>query len=43
MITKKNPYKLPNQYLFLNQRRKLGLAKRIKKQITKFALKPEDV
>lgn len=43
MVTKKEPYQPPTQYLFLDQRRKLGLAKRIKKQIEKFDLKPEDV
>ena len=29
--------------LFLDQKRKLGLVKRIKKQIDKFDLKPEDL
>lgn len=43
MVTKKEPYQPPTQYLFLDQKRKLGLAKRIKKQMEKFDLKPEDV
>ena len=43
MITKKIKYNPPKQYLFLDQKRKLGLAKRIKKQIDKFDLKPEDL
>jgi len=33
----------PEGYLFLYQERKLGIARRIKKQIDKFDLKPEDV
>lgn len=43
MITKKIQYKPPTQYLFLDQKRKLGMMKRIKKQIDKFDLKPEDL
>lgn len=43
MIVKKIEYQPPREYLFLDQKRKLGLAKRIKKQIDKFDLKPEDV
>ncbi len=43
MITKKLPYDPPRPYLFLDQKRKMGLAKRIKKQIDKFDLKPEDL
>ena len=43
MITKKIQYQPPKPYLFLNQKRKLGLVKRIKKQIDKFDLKPEDL
>ncbi len=43
MVTKKIPYKPPTEYLFLDQKRKMGIAKRIKKQIAKFDLKPEDV
>ncbi len=32
----------PKKYVFLNQKRKLGMMKKIKKQIDKFDLKPED-
>ena len=43
MVTKKIKYDPPKPYLFLDQKRKMGLAKRIKKQIDKFDLKPEDL
>lgn len=43
MITKKIEYKPPTDYLFLDQKRKMKLVERIKKNITKFELKPEDV
>jgi len=43
MITKQVPYSPPKEYLFLDQKRKLGIVKRIKKNIAKFELKPEDV
>lgn len=43
LITKKIPYQPPTQYLFLDQKRKMGLVKRIRKQIDKFDLKPEDL
>ncbi len=43
MVTKKQKYKPPTEYLFLDQKRKRGLVKRIKKQIDKFDLKPEDL
>jgi transposase len=36
MIVKKTPYKPPTEYLFLDEKRKLKLVSRIKKQITKF-------
>jgi len=36
MVTKQVPYNPPEQYLFLDQRRKMGIAKRIKKQMAKF-------
>lgn len=42
MITKKIPYLPPTQYLFLDQKRKLGLVKRIRKQMDKFDLEPKD-
>lgn len=43
MITKKVPYKPPTEYLFLDQKRKLKLVTRMKKNIAKFDIKPEDV
>lgn len=43
MITKKVPYDPPTQYLFLDQKRKLGLVKRIRKQMDKFDIKPKDI
>ncbi|MCD4735753.1 MAG: hypothetical protein K8R53_06890 [Bacteroidales bacterium] len=43
ILVKGIPYNPPTQYLFLDEKRKLGLVKRIKKQITKFDFKPEDV
>ncbi|MFZ1798640.1 MAG: IS110 family transposase [Chitinophagaceae bacterium] len=38
MIVKRMPYKPPTPYLFLDEKRKLGLVNRIKKQITKFEI-----
>jgi transposase len=43
MLVKGVPYNPPTEYLFLDQKRKMKLVSRIKKQITKFELKPEDV
>jgi transposase len=43
MVIKKVPYINPEQYLFLDQKRKLGIVKQIKKQIHKFALTKEDI
>ena len=43
MITKKVPYKPPTEYLFLDQKRKMKMVTRIKKNIAKFDIKPEDV
>jgi transposase len=43
MATKKVPYSPPKDYLFLDQKRRLKLVSRIKKNIAKFDLKPEDV
>jgi transposase len=43
MITKKVQYQPPTEYLFLDQKRKMKLVNRIKKNIAKFELKPEDV
>jgi transposase len=36
MIVKRIPYKPPNDYLFSDEKRKLKLVTRIKKQISKF-------
>ena len=43
MVVKVAPYKNPDGVLYLDQKRKLGLVNRIKKQIDKFDLKPEDI
>lgn len=43
MVTKKVPYQPPRKYLFLDQKRKLGLVKRIRKNIAKFDLNAEDL
>ena len=43
MVTKKVPYSPPKEYLFLDQKRKLRMVSRIKKNIHKFNLKPEDI
>jgi transposase len=43
MLVKGVPYNPPAEYLFLDQKRKMKLVSRIRKNITKFDLKPEDV
>ncbi|WP_167516706.1 hypothetical protein [Hydrotalea flava] len=43
MIVKKQPYNPPTQYLFLDQKRKMGLIKKMKKQIGKFEITSEDL
>lgn len=43
MVVKKIQYQPPKEYLFLDQRRKLKLVARIKKQITKFKLTNEEL
>jgi hypothetical protein len=43
MVVNGTPYHNPAGYLFLDQKRKLGLVKRIKKQIDKFGLTNEDL
>lgn len=43
MIVKGVPYNPPTQYLCLDEKRKLGLVKRIRKQITKFEITNEDL
>ncbi len=43
MISKRIAYKPPTEYLFVDQKRKLRLIQKIKNNIAKFELKPEDV
>jgi transposase len=43
MVVKKQPYQPPTQYLFLDQKRKMGLIKKIKKQINKFEITGQDL
>ena len=43
MVVKKQPYSPPTQYLFLDQKRKLGLIKKMKKQMDKFDITGNDL
>jgi hypothetical protein len=43
MLTKGIPYQPLTEYLLLDQKRKLKLVNRIKRNIAKFEIKPEDV
>jgi transposase len=43
MLAKGQNYNPPTQYLFLDEKRKLGLVKRLQKQIIKFDIKPEQL
>ncbi|QTE21809.1 IS110 family transposase [Polaribacter cellanae] len=43
MVTKGIPYQNPEGYLYLDQKRKLGIVKRMKKQITKFGITNDDL
>ncbi|SDN08372.1 hypothetical protein SAMN04488514_1231, partial [Kriegella aquimaris] len=43
MLVKGIPYNPPTEYLFLDQKRKLKLVSRIKRNIAKFEIKPEDI
>lgn len=43
MIVKRQPYNPPTQYLFLDQKRKMGLIKKIKKQIHTFEITGEEL
>jgi hypothetical protein len=43
MIVRKQPYNPPTQNLFLDQNRKMGLIKKMKKQINKFETTGEDL
>lgn len=42
MVTKRVPYSQPTEYLFLDQKRKLKMVSRIKKNIVIFGLNIED-
>ena len=43
MLVKGVSYNPPTQYMFLDEKRRLGLVKRIKKQIDKFEIEPEQL
>jgi len=43
MLSKGEEYKPPTTYLFLDQKRKLKLVNRIKKNIAEFGIQPKDV
>jgi transposase len=43
MLVKGQEYNPPTQYMCLDEKRRLGLVKRLKKQITKFEIKPEQL
>jgi len=43
MIVKRVEYNPPIQYLFLDQKRKMKLVQRIRKSITKFEIKPDEL
>ena len=43
MITKKQAYNPPEEYLFLDQKRKLGIVKRIRKKMTKLGISTDDL
>lgn len=43
MITKGQAYSPPTTYLCLDEKRKLGIVKRIRKTVAKFELKPDDL
>ncbi len=43
MLAKNEQYKPPTEYLFLDQKRKRKMVSRIKNNIAKFDIKPEDV
>jgi len=43
MVVKNMPYHNPENYLYADEKRKLGIVKRIRKQIVKLNIKPEDL
>jgi len=42
-VSKRVEYKAPTEYIFLDQKRKLRLVQNIKKNITKFEIKPKNL
>lgn len=43
MVVNKIAYRPPTEYLFLDQKRKMKLVQRIRKNITKFEIKPDEL
>lgn len=43
MLVKGQNYNPPTKYMFLDEKRRLGLVKKLKKQITKFEIQPEQL
>ena len=43
MLVKGQNYGPPTQYMFLDEKRRMGLVKRLQKQITKFDIQPEQL
>jgi hypothetical protein len=43
MVVKQVPYNPPTRYLYLDQKRKMEIAKRIQKQIAKFDIRLEEI
>jgi len=43
MLVKGQNYNPPSQYIFLDEKRRMGLVKRIQKQISKFEIQPEQL
>ena len=43
MLAKGEQYQPPTEYLFLDQKRKMKLVSRIRKNIAKFDIKPQDI
>ena len=42
MVVKNIPYENPENYLYLDQKRKLAVQKRLQKQVENYQFKPED-
>lgn len=43
MVTKSEPYKSPTQYLYTSQKIKMGIIKKMRKQITKFGITKDEI